>query len=200
MRGAEVFVLDARSDDSMRVLRLHLLLLVAVLLAACSSGASLADYAEDVETLIVTMNARLDALDAEFDATQDLEEMKEHASQRILARSRFLTGLRELEPPDEVVELHETALGIMERLTDAETAMADRVMSWESASDIEAIWETPEGIAARTADAQAVALCLAAQADFDQTSDRAEFEAVPWIPPEMKEVVLVAFGCEADGR
>jgi hypothetical protein len=185
---------------AMRVLQLHLLLLVAVLVAACSSGPSLADYAEDVEALVVTMNARLDALDAELDASQDLEEIKEYASQRVLARSRFLTGLRELKPPDEVVELHETALEIIDRLTEAETAMADRVTSWESASDIEAIWETPEGIAARTADAQAVALCLAAQADFDQTSDRAEFRTVPWIPPEMKEVVLVAFGCETDNR
>jgi hypothetical protein len=33
MRVADVSVLDARSDDSMRALRLHLLLLVAVLVA-----------------------------------------------------------------------------------------------------------------------------------------------------------------------
>jgi hypothetical protein len=184
----------------MRVMQLRLLLLVAVLVAACSSGASLADYAEDVEVLIVTMNARLDAIDTEFDTTQDLEEIKEYVSQRVLARSEFVDTLSGLKPPNEVVEFHETALEVMERLTDAETAMANRVMRWESASDIEAIWETPEGIAARTVDAQAVALCLAAQADFDQTSDRAEFENVPWIPSGMKEVILVAFGCEADSR
>jgi hypothetical protein len=40
-----------------------LLLLLAVLVAACSSAASLPDYAEDVESLIVTMNARLDSLE-----------------------------------------------------------------------------------------------------------------------------------------
>ena len=169
-------------------------------LAACGGGLSVAEYAEDLETLVVTMNARLDAIDAELNATQDLNDIKGYVSQRILVRSEFLIGLRNLRPPDDIAELHETALEIMERVTDAEAAMADRVMGWESAGDIEAIWETPEGLAARTADEQAVALCLAAQAGFDQTSDRADLKGVPWIPTAMKEVIWVALGCETDRR
>ena len=179
----------------------HICLLSIVLLAAgCSGGPSLADYTRDLEGLVTTMNARLDQLDEELDGTQDLEEIKRYAEQRVAARSAFVAGLRVLEPNDDVVKLHESALGIMERLTAAESAMVDRVMGWESTSDIVPIWETPEGIAARTADAEAVALCLAAQAEIDQTADRAEFEDVPWIPSDMKEVVRVAFGCEADSR
>ena len=171
-----------------------------LLTAACSSTPTVAEYAEDVEALVTTMNARLDELDVDIEGTQDLEAIRRYAEQRVLARNNFLIGLRALNAPDDVVELHDTALEIIGRVTAAETAMADLVMAWKSASDIEAIWETPEGIAARTADAQAVALCLAAQAEFDQTSDRAEFEGVPWIPSDMKEVILVAFGCEAEQR
>ena len=38
-------------------------------------------------------------------------------------------------------------------------------------------------------------LCRATQAEFDATQDREGFGSVPWIPPEMKEVIQVAFGC-----
>ena len=183
----------------MRAPRIRVLFLVFVV-AACGGGPSLTDYAEDVETLVATMNARLDELDAETEGTQDLDEIQRYAQQRVAARSDFLAGMQDLEPPDDVAELHGTALEIMERVTDAESVLADRVMDLESASGIDAIWETPEGVAARAADAQAIALCQGAQAEFDQTVDRTEFEDVPWIPSEMKQVILVAFGCEADSR
>ncbi len=183
----------------MRALK-TLLLLVVILAAGCGGGPSTADYAEDVEALVTTMNARLDELDMYVEGTQDLASIKTYAEQRVLARNDFLVGLRALNAPDDVAELHDAALEIVGRVAAAEGAMADLVMAWESASDIEEIWETPEGVAARTADAQAVALCLAAQAGFDQTADRAELEDVPWVPTEMKAVILVAFGCEADSR
>lgn len=183
----------------MRV-RSALVLLVTILATGCGGGLSTVEYAEEVETLVTTMNARLDQLDAESDGTQDLDRIKRYATERVSARSDFVSGLADLEPPDDVEALHETALEIMERLTSAESVMADRVMQWESASDIDAIWETPEGVAARAADTQAVSLCLAAQAEFDQTGDRTELKDVPWIPAEMKAVVLVAFGCDSDAR
>jgi outer membrane murein-binding lipoprotein Lpp len=185
--------------DSMRVLVVGVVL-SSLLMNACSAEQSVADYAEEVEALVVTMNARLDELDADLDQSWDLDHIHTYAEQRVAARSALIDGLGALEPPDEVAELHETALEILKRVTAAETAMADRVMTWTSESDVQPIWETPEGIAARTADADAIAICLAAQAEFDQTADRAEFENAPWIPAEMKEVILVAFGCEVDDR
>lgn len=173
---------------------------MAIFATGCGGGLSTGEYAEEVEALVATMNARLDQLDAESDGTRDLDQIKRYASERVSARSDFVSGLANLEPPDEVEALHETALEIMERLTGAETVLADRVMQWEAASDIDAIWETPEGVTARAADAQAVSLCLAAQAEFDETGDRTELKDVPWIPAEMKAVVLVAFGCDSDAR
>ena len=177
-----------------------LLSLTLVLVASCSSGPTNAEYAEDVESLVTTMNARLDQLDVEAEGTSNVELIQRYAEERVSARSDFVVGLRELEPPDELEDLHVTALEIMERLKNAESAMADQVMQWTSAVDIEDIWATPEGVEARTADAQAVSLCLAAQAEFDQTAERAKLEDVPWIPTEMKAVILVAFGCESDSR
>jgi hypothetical protein len=70
----------------------------------------------------------------------------------------------------------------------------------ETSAGIDAIWETPEGVAARAADDQAIALCRAAEAEINSTEERSAFEDVPWIPPEMKEIVRVAFGCDAESR
>lgn len=173
---------------------------LVVLMTACSSAPSVAEYAEDLEVLVTTMNSRLDEIDAELAETPNLEEIKSYATERLAARSAFLVGLRELQPPEDVADVHVTAIEIMERLTVSESVLADRVLGWQSEQDIEAVWEMPEGIAARAADAQAVELCLGAQADFNQTAERAELEGVPWIPSDMKEVILVAFGCESENR
>ena len=173
---------------------------LVVLMTACSSAPSVTEYAEDLEALVTTMNSRLDEIDAELAESPNLEEIKSYATERMAARSVFLVGLRELQPPEDVADVHVTAIGIMDRLTASEAVLADRVLGWQSARDIEAIWETPEGIAARAADAHAVELCVAAQADFNQTAERAELEGVPWIPSDMKEVILVAFGCESENR
>lgn len=181
----------------------RLVLLVSALLvtiSACSGGLSLADYAEQVEVLVASMNTALDELDADSDGTADLEAVRFYAVERVEIRSSFVADLRALEPPDEVVELHEAAVRIMARLATAESALADRVMTMSSAEGLESIWDTPEGLAARAADVEAVELCLAAQSEFDETADRAELKDVPWIPSEMKEVIVVAFGCLADQR
>ncbi len=178
--------------------RLAVATAVVLLLGACSNEPTMTEYAEEVETLVVTMNARLDALDAELGETQDLDEIKRYATERIEARRDFLAGLEELDPPTDAAQLHAAALDIMGRLAEAEATLADRVLVMETASGIDAIWDTPEGRAARAADDEAIALCQAAEAELDR--DRAEFEGVPWIPTEMKEVVEVAFGCLTENR
>jgi hypothetical protein len=161
---------------------------------------SLADYADQVEALVTTQNARLDALDAELEGPLDLDQVKRYAKERVEARSALVDGLGKLDPPEEVAELHTAALEIMGRVTEAESVLADRVLAMETSAGIDAIWETPEGVAARAADEQAVALCRAAEAEINSTEERSTFEDVPWIPAEMKEIVRVAFGCDAENR
>ena len=55
--------------------------------------------------------------------------------------------------------------------------------------------ETPEGQAAEAVLEDVYAFCRASQAEFDATGEREPLADVPWVPPEMKEIVSVAFGC-----
>ena len=176
------------------------LIVIAVLGSSCASEMSLPEYAEEVEALVTTMNARLDELDAELVDTADLSGIKEYASERVEARTVFLSGMKELDAPEAVVDLHTEAISIMGRVVETEGTLSDMVQDLDSVSDVDSIWNTPEGVAARTADERAVVLCEAAQETLDSTDSGSELEGVPWIPPEMKRIVRVAFGCHAELR
>jgi hypothetical protein len=174
-------------------------LISSLALSACGGGLSLADYAGELEGAVTEMNARLDELDAELAETGDLEEIKEYARERVEARYAFVAVLDGLEPPNDVSDLHTAAEDIIGRLADAEAALADYVDGLEPGTDIGDLWGTPLGLAARAADEESIELCLAAQSELD-TTERSDLAEVPWIPPELKEVVVVAFGCIAEER
>lgn len=174
-------------------------LISSLALSACGGGLSLTDYAAELEAAVTEMNGRLDELDAELSETGDLEEIKAYARARVAARYRFVAVLDNLEPPGEVSDLHTAAEGIIGRLAGAEAALADYVDGLEPGTDTGDVWATPLGLAARAADEESIELCLAAQSALD-TTERSELAEVPWIPPELKEVVVVAFGCIAEER
>jgi len=173
---------------------------LGTLSVGCGGGASLPEYAEQVESLVAQMNGTLDDLDAQLEAAPSLETVKRYAEERVAARVAFVEALDDLDPPSEAAELHEAALGILGRVADAEAALAERVRELDTTVGIDEIWSTPEGVAARSADAEAVALCQSAQAEFDRTELREELGDVPWVPPRMKQIVLVTFGCLAEDR
>lgn len=168
-------------------------------LSACGGGSSLTEYAAELESAVGEMNGQLDRLDDELSGTDDLEQIRRYANERVAARYEFVRVLENLDPPSNVSDLHDAALGIMGGLADAEAALAAYVNELDSLTDTGDIWSTPLGIAARSVDAEAVELCLAAQAELD-TSERSDLVDVPWIPPELKEVVVVAFGCIGEER
>lgn len=171
-----------------------------ILVGACASDVTVADYAEQVEALVTTMNARLDELDVAFDEASDLDDIKEYAKERVKARTAFLVGMKNLESPESVAELRDEAIAIMGRVVETETAMSAMIQDLQILTDVESIWDTPEGVAARVADARAVVLCEAAQEGLDTSQAGSDLEGVPWIPNEMKRVVRVAFGCHAESR
>jgi hypothetical protein len=177
-----------------------LLLGLVAMIAACGGGISTKEYATEIEGLAETMNGRLDQLDAEIEQNASLEALHSYARERVAARYAFAEGLEGLEPPADVEDLHTTALGIFRRLADAEALLAERVYELTTNIGVDAVWQSPEGVAARAADEEAVALCLSAQSDFDKTHLRRELGDVPWVPPEMKEVIIVTFGCVAEDR
>ncbi len=93
---------------------------------------SLAEYAEEVERLVVAMNHRIDDFEAEVAADPTLERAQSYAVDRLDARHGFIEALDALKPPGEVADLHTTALDIFSRLVAAETVLADLVMAAHS--------------------------------------------------------------------
>lgn len=183
-----------------RLIILSTVALVGVAAISCGGGISTPEYADRVETLVVDMIDRLDALDLEYAAADDIAEIRHYAHERVEARERMLAGLEDLEPPAALEELHREAVEIMSLLTRAERDLADRVDEADDLASVRALWNTPEGVAASEATMRAFLLCEAAQARFDRTRSADEFEDMPWIPPEMKDVIDVAFNCRITDR
>jgi hypothetical protein len=170
---------------------------LAVTLMACGGGSlTVAEYAAQTEELVAELAAEFESLDAEWESqTPGLEGARAYWERRLAARVKLLDGIRALEPPEEVTDLHATALDLFRRITRAEEDVAARVESFETAADLEQTWQTLEGQAAQTVLEEVFALCRAAQTEFDDTEDREALKDVPWIPPEMKEVIQVSFNC-----
>jgi hypothetical protein len=169
-----------------------------VILLACGGRGrlSVSEYADEIEQLIATLASRFDALEAEW-STQEptIEGAQSYWESRLAVRADLLDAVRALNPPDELIDLNETALGLFTRVSDAEIALAARVATYDDAAELEGMWDTPEGQVALAALEDVYILCRATQAEFDATKDREAFGSVPWIPPEMKEIIQVAFGC-----
>ncbi len=177
------------------------LVAVALLASACSSGPSLTEYAADAEAAVVTHNDSMDENDRDFEnQNQTLEVIQTYATRRMELRATFLSALEELEPPREAKDLHNAALATIRSVVDAERVLFDRALEATDPTQVGDLWSTPAGQAAREADAQAIAICQAAEAAINSTEDRQALIGMPWVPSELQEVVSVAFGCTAADR
>lgn len=170
---------------------------LVLVLVACGGGTlTLSEYGEQGEQLVIEVSQRVDGLDAELESEdQTVDSVRAYWDERVQARRDFSEGLEALEPPDEAAELHAVVVDIFNRLTVAEESLAARVTSLETVSGPAEWWATPEGQIARAVDEEVTQICVVAQGAFDETVDREAVVDVPWMPPEMKEVVRVAFRC-----
>lgn len=182
--------------------RFVIVICLALLVVGCGdSEPTMSEYATEVERLLLTMNGEIDALDAEIAGqTSTLEDVREFWGAKLAARREFVEGLESVEPPEEAVEMHKSALGIIKRLTAVDEAVAELVGTMESDAELATLLESPEFLATEVVDAEAIAMCQAAQGDFDATADGDVFADVPWIPSELREVVIVFFGCTKEER
>jgi hypothetical protein len=181
--------------------RLTLLAAGLFLLGACSSGPSLTEYAEDIEAVVTAHNTDMDANDVYLDGeTQTLERIKTYATRRMELRESFLEGLEALDPPDEAEDLHNAAVETIRSLVESERVLFEQATGATDIAAVGDIWASPEGQAARAADAQAIAICQAAEAAINSTEERQALVGMPWVPTELQEVVTVAFGCTAADR
>jgi hypothetical protein len=171
--------------------------LVILLFTACGGGSlSVSEYAAEAEELVAEMEARFVSLDADWEAqVPSMEGALEYWEGRLDIRHDFLEGVRALQPPDEVLPMHQSALEVFDRITVADEALAARAATFEAVTEHWQWVDTPEG---RTADAvleEVYDFCRASQEEFDATQGGEALEDVPWISPEVQEVVKVAFGC-----
>ena len=180
---------------SKRVLSMSMSL--ALILMACGGGSlSAAEYAAQAEALVSVLAAEFESLDAGLESqTPNLDAAQDYWERRLAARVELLDGIRALDPPDELADFHATALGLFGRINSAEQAVAARVGSFQTAAELERTWQTPEGQAAQAVLQEVFALCRSTQTTFDETDNRESLSDVPWIPPEMKEIIRVSFGC-----
>jgi len=172
--------------------------LLGLVLASCGGGSlSLAEYNEQGMALTTVMEERIYALDAAWESdTATLEEVRTYWDGRIEAYETALEGLGDLEPAEDVAELHRTGLGLFTDLVSAEKALAARVASLETVTGPEQWWSTAEGAAVGEVEEEIYSFCLVFQAMYDATLERMIVSDVPWIPSEMKEIVQVDVGCE----
>ncbi len=181
-------------------MRHHLLFSVlafSLALGACGSGEmTITEYATEVEALVGDMTARFAGIDAEWTSQPpSVARAQEYWEARLEIRNDFLDGIGQLRPPEAVIDQHEAALAVFQRMTDADVALRDVVDEYDFIDDHWQWVDTPEGRAADAVLEDVFAFCRASQEEFDATEERESFEEMPWLPAQMKEVVRVAFGC-----
>jgi len=169
----------------------------AVVLAACGgSSLTLAEYSSQTAAVLGRVDSRLDAHAEDFfSSPASLEGTLAYLEDRVGGYHELVDGINELNPPEQVADLHEALQEILEKLLETETVRLAFAGTITSVADLDQVWEGPEAQAVREAELEAIAICFAAQAQVDATADREAFADTPWIPPEMREVVVAAFGC-----
>jgi hypothetical protein len=178
-----------------------LLSICLLALCACSSPTlTAAEYAEEIEALVTDMEARFAEADAAWESqAPNLDGALAYWDERLDIRSDFLDDLEDMEYPPEVAGMHEESLEIFRRITAADEAIAKSVREYDDIAQHRPWLDTPEGQASLAVLDEVYAFCRASQAEFDATQDREGLEDVPWLPPEMTEVIKVAFGCPPAG-
>ncbi len=171
--------------------------LLAVMLAACGDGSlTLTEYSDEVSSLIIETDSRLDAkAEAYFAGDPNVEDAREYLEVRVAGYSELLDGVDALEPPEQVTDLHTTLQEILGQLVVTEQARLSFAETVTGLDELDQVWEGPEAQAVRAAEQEAIVLCYAAQDRFDATEERERFDDAPWVPSEMKEVIRVALNC-----
>lgn len=195
----------------MRARRIVLSTFLAVLmLAGCGGGElTLTEYVEEINAIFDTATAKYERIvespeglvlivgqgehfgfDTRGAQLTDFTPTDLHVALVQVAGIQVaaLAAAAEIEPPEQIAELH--ALYFRELPISQLAARAATAGTWEELS------ETPEMAAYRNALAADNDVCADFQAILDATAARGVFEDVPWMPSELTEVVDYALGCD----
>jgi hypothetical protein len=175
---------------------------IALLVSACGSGEmTLSQYVDRLNVILARTVAQGEELAASSvgavlnegaqlsDFTlQDLQIALERVEEIERDLGEALDGL---EPPEAATDFHNRYFDT--RFSSAREALAARASiaeTWEELS------ETPEMAAYRTAVSQDKQTCIEFQADMDATGGRQAFADMPWLPNDLKEVVIALLSCD----
>lgn len=170
---------------------------LAATLVACGGGTlTVPEYAVEVEQLVTEMEAQFVSLDGDWESqVPTVDGARSYWDGRLKIRYEFLESIQDLEAPEGIAAQHEAALDVFDRITAADEALAARVATFDAVAEHWQWVDTPEGRAADAVLEEVFAFCRASQEEFDATAGSESLEDTPWVPPEMKEAVKVAFGC-----
>ncbi len=178
----------------------HLLaaLICSALLVGCGGDdVTFAEYIGEVEVITNTMYERIDAVTIRMSVESPTVENIKAAYRDAADAFRDLSeGLGSLEPPPEAAATHASAVEFADELMSASRTFSERVNQVGTEAELDQLFMSPDAEAFFEAQNQIVAFCQEQQAELDAEADREGLADVPWIPPEMKEVVLAAFGCD----
>lgn len=174
---------------------------LVLFVAGCGGGAlTVSEYAEEAEALVAVMELDFAALDSEWESQDPtVEGARSYWERRLAIRAEFLDGVKALDPPDRIADHHGEAVAVFTKINAADETLAARVATFDTVTEHWQWVDTPEGQAADAMLEEVFAFCRSSQAEFDATSGGGSLADVAWIPDDMKEVVLVAFGCPPRG-
>jgi hypothetical protein len=124
---------------------------------------------------------------------QDVEAGLERAG---LIRREVEEAANAIEPPLSVGDLHDLIFDWHAKFMAVEQALAVRAGSApDTAAGWEALSDSEEMAAYRTAIADGKEICAEFQAELDATAERGAFADLPWIPVQITEAVEAVLGC-----
>lgn len=124
-------------------------------------------------------------------APQDLQAALEQVRQ---IEAEVEESIADVDPPDQVAEIHYLFFDFDDGFISAQEALAIRA---GTALDWDELTGSPEMIAYRTALAQDKQKCFDFRAQLNAISDqRGDLAETPWMPGDLKEVFSVFLGCD----
>ena len=181
-------------------------LLLAVIIAACGGGElSVTEYVASLNAAVDTARGEYESLVTSPEGAVLLangEQLAEYTPQDLQAALRairdieasFEESIGEVQPPEEVAEIHNFWFDFDSNFIPAQEALEARA---GTAADWDELSKSPEMAAYRTALAEDKRVCAEFEAQLSTPEEEREnLSSVPWIPSEMKQIVEAVLGCE----
>jgi hypothetical protein len=101
------------------------------------------EYFQRVDELDQAFSDNTDALDSEIEASEDVNEIRGYMNDTIAEFESFVSGLEDLEPPDEAADAHQRAV---DGLDDFTSKLSDGVDSLGDAETVDELFAPFENI------------------------------------------------------